>query len=274
MIFKVNIDGSGFATIYSFLGTDKNGFNRDGANPLAGLTLSGGTLYGTTYLGGYFGYGTMFAVSTNGTGFSVLHTFIGGNDGAEIVAGLKLSNNTLFGTSQYGGNSYRGTVFSLFLGLFVEYSINPTNGTVPLTVQFTSPAVDSNDNIITNWNWSFGDASSSTLQNPSHVFTSAGIFQPTLIATNNLGLTVFGHGPLVMVVDPAHFILSAPQIAVGKTNFTFQLSGPSGSNYVLQVSTNLLNWNPVSTSTIPVSGSINLTNAISGYNNRFYRVHL
>jgi len=36
--------------------------------------------------------------------------------------------------------------------------------------------------------------------------------------------------------------------------------------------TNLLNWSNVSTSTIPVSGTVNLTNAISGYNQRFYRV--
>jgi hypothetical protein len=42
---------------------------------------------------------------------------------------------------------------------------------------------------------------------------------------------------------------------------------------VLQVSTNLLNWSPVSTSTIPVSGTINVTNAITNYNRRFYRVH-
>src|ERR1017187_2055984 len=68
-------------------------------------------------------------------------------------------------------------------------------------------------------------------------------------------------------------ILSSPQI-VGKTNFTFQLSGPAGSNYVLQVSTNLLNWSSVSTSTIPVSGSTNLSNAISGYKQSFYRVLL
>jgi hypothetical protein len=67
------------------------------------------------------------------------------------------------------------------------------------------------------------------------------------------------------------FILSTPQITVGGTNFTFMLTGPVGSNYVLQVSTDLLNWSPVSTSTIPLSGSINLSNAISGYNRRFYR---
>jgi len=69
-------------------------------------------------------------------------------------------------------------------------------------------------------------------------------------------------------------VLSAPQLTGSKTNFTFVLSGPAGSNYVLQDSTNLLNWSPVSTSTIPVSGSITLSNAISGYNRRFYRAYL
>ena len=69
-------------------------------------------------------------------------------------------------------------------------------------------------------------------------------------------------------------ILSAPQIAVGSTNFAFLLSGPAGSNYVLQVSTNLLNWNPVSTSSIPLSGSLNLSNAINGYSRQFYRAYL
>jgi hypothetical protein len=63
-------------------------------------------------------------------------------------------------------------------------------------------------------------------------------------------------------------------MAAGKTIFTFLLSGPAGSNYVLQVSTNLLNWSSVSTSTIPVGGAISLSNVISGYNRRFYQVYL
>jgi hypothetical protein len=68
-------------------------------------------------------------------------------------------------------------------------------------------------------------------------------------------------------------ILSEPQVT-GKINFMFVLSGPAGSNYVLQTSTNLLSWSSVSTSTIPVSGSMTLSNAISGYNRRFYRVFM
>ena len=77
-----------------------------------------------------------------------------------------------------------------------------------------------------------------------------------------------------LTITPSPVILSSPQITVGKTNFTFLLSGPAGSNYVVQASTNLLNWDPISTSAIPVSGTINLTNAITNYNRRFYKVHL
>ena len=77
---------------------------------------------------------------------------------------------------------------------------------------------------------------------------------------------------VTLSVTSAPLILSVPHIV--NTNFTFLLSGPAGSNYVVQTSTNVLNWSPVSTSTIPVSGSINLSNAINGYSNRFYRAHL
>ena len=45
------------------------------------LVLSGGTLYGTTYLGGSSDKGTVFKVNTDGTGYTVLKSFTG-SDGA------------------------------------------------------------------------------------------------------------------------------------------------------------------------------------------------
>jgi PKD repeat protein len=71
---------------------------------------------------------------------------------------------------------------------------NPTNGVVPLTVGFTSAGVDSAGNGINNWNWTFGDGSTSTAQNPSHTYTIPGTFSPALVATNNLGRAVAGSG--------------------------------------------------------------------------------
>jgi hypothetical protein len=101
-------------------------------------------------------------------------------------------------------------------------------------------------------------------------FGSAGAYD--VVVSNPYGSVTSSVVILTITLPPV--VLSAPQITVGNTNFAFLLSGPSGSNYVLQVSTNLANWSSVSTSIIPVSGSITFSNAMSGYNRRFYRVYL
>ena len=75
-VFAVNTDGTGFTNLHSF--TAKSGLastNSDGAYPSAGLILSGNTLYGTANGGGSSGNGTVFAVNTDGTGFTNLHSF-------------------------------------------------------------------------------------------------------------------------------------------------------------------------------------------------------
>jgi uncharacterized repeat protein (TIGR03803 family) len=117
-VFAVNTDGTGFTTLYSFTELDQEGSltNSDGANPRAGLILLGNTLYGTATRGGSSGYGTVFAVNTNGTGFTTLYSFTNGSDGGNPYAGLILSGNTLYGTASEGGSSGDGTVFSLSLG--------------------------------------------------------------------------------------------------------------------------------------------------------------
>jgi uncharacterized repeat protein (TIGR03803 family) len=62
-VFRLNTDGTGFATLYSFTAADPGtGTNRDGAYPVSGLILSGGVLYGTTSSGGTAGYGTVFSL--------------------------------------------------------------------------------------------------------------------------------------------------------------------------------------------------------------------
>ena len=113
-VFKVDTDASGFKNLYSFTARDMNtGTNSDGAEPSAGLILSGNTLYGTAYEGGSGGNGTVFKVNTDGTGFTTLHSFAGPGDGANPEAGLILLGNTLYGTAAYGGSSGNGTVFAV-----------------------------------------------------------------------------------------------------------------------------------------------------------------
>jgi uncharacterized repeat protein (TIGR03803 family) len=128
-VFAVNTDGTGFTNLHSFTATSGtngdygSGTNSDGAVPNGGFILSGNTLYGTAQAGGNSGWGTVFAVNTDGTGFTNLHNFTatsgtaGGDginsDGASPFAGLILSGNTLYGTAQFGGNSGNGTVFAI-----------------------------------------------------------------------------------------------------------------------------------------------------------------
>src|ERR1017187_5843173 len=65
-----------FTPLYSFTPSfAPNDTNSDGANPIAGLILSGNTLYGTAIYGGTNGNGMVFAVNTNGTSFTTLHNF-------------------------------------------------------------------------------------------------------------------------------------------------------------------------------------------------------
>jgi uncharacterized repeat protein (TIGR03803 family) len=93
---------------------DLNVTNSDGANPNAGLVLSGNTLYGTAGYGGSNAFGTVFKVNTDGTGFTNLHTFTSGSDGANPDnGGLVLSGTILFGAASDGGSSGNGTWFEL-----------------------------------------------------------------------------------------------------------------------------------------------------------------
>src|SRR6266704_4107316 len=86
-----------FTILHSFTGSD-------GLPSRPGLILSGNTLYGTTS-GGGSGYGAVFAVNTDGTGFTNLHSFselrydgysglcCTNGEGANPLSGLILSGN-------------------------------------------------------------------------------------------------------------------------------------------------------------------------------------
>ncbi|MDB6022711.1 MAG: hypothetical protein JWQ04_2568 [Pedosphaera sp.] len=128
-VFAVSIDGAYYTILHSF--TDNPYYtNSDGRAPLAGLFLSGSTLYGTTLVAGGLGCGTVFAVNTNGTDFTILYTFTGGFDGAAPWAGVILSGNTLYGTTDngnYTNGTGDGTMFALSLAPQLNMSMSGPN---------------------------------------------------------------------------------------------------------------------------------------------------
>ncbi len=57
-----------------------------------------------------------------------------------------------------------------------DFTAAPTRGLAPLIVNFT----DHSTNVIDTWLWDFGDTLTSTVQNPTHTYTTAGTYPVTL----------------------------------------------------------------------------------------------
>ena len=133
-VFRLNTDGSSYTNLHSFtVGSGTPSTNSDGTGPEAGLTVSGATLFGTTSAGGLFGFGAVFAINTDGSGFTNLHSFHGG-DGAFPSGVMAASSGTLYGTTYEGGRFDHGTVFDINTdgsGFADLYSLGGGDGSGP-----------------------------------------------------------------------------------------------------------------------------------------------
>jgi uncharacterized repeat protein (TIGR03803 family) len=117
-MYKINTDGTDFAILHSFMPS-----GGDGQYPYtAGLVQAqDGVIYGTTQQGGSTangggsGFGTVFKMNPDGTGFAIIHNFAGGpGDGGLPNSGMVLGRDrTLYGTTEFGGISNNGVVFRL-----------------------------------------------------------------------------------------------------------------------------------------------------------------
>lgn len=124
-VFELSPATSGSWTekvLYSF------GSGADGVDPKAGLTFdSVGNLYGTTYQGGAYGYGTVFELSSAGGGGwteSVLHNFGSATDGRNPESKLTIdSPGNLYGTTLNGGTYTCGGT-----GCGVVFELSATKG--------------------------------------------------------------------------------------------------------------------------------------------------
>jgi uncharacterized repeat protein (TIGR03803 family) len=101
-------------TLHSF-----NFNGKDGFDPEAGVVFdNAGNLYGTTFYGGIYGYGTVFKLTPQAGGSwseRVLHSFNNnGKDGYETHAGVIVdASGNVYGTTYRGGTYGFGTVFEL-----------------------------------------------------------------------------------------------------------------------------------------------------------------
>lgn len=78
------------------------------------------------------------------------------------------------------------------------FSASPTSGAAPLAVTFTNQSTGT----ITSYAWSFGDGGTSTAQNPSHTFTTPGVYTVTLTVTGPGGSNTQTRASYITVNHP------------------------------------------------------------------------
>jgi PKD repeat protein len=105
-------------------------------------------------------------------------------------------------------------------------SANPTSGTAPLAVNFSSAGSTDSDGSIVAYAWNFGDGSTSSSANPSHTYAAAGSYNAALGVTDNLGAT--GSSTVTISVSSPPTAIAAPsnlraQVSLrGKVTLTWQ----------------------------------------------------
>jgi uncharacterized repeat protein (TIGR03803 family) len=117
VVYKLSAKGK-LKLLHSFAGGANDGWNPTNG----GLAMDrDGTLYGMTQFGGTNDYGIIFRIARDGT-FTLMHSFIGGNDGRYPATGLITDKSgNVYGTTQGGGGNNSctygcGTVFKMTPG--------------------------------------------------------------------------------------------------------------------------------------------------------------
>ncbi|WP_230669779.1 PKD domain-containing protein [Methanosarcina barkeri] len=161
------------------------------------------TYNGTThtgYLGNY--WGTAYSGSdSDGNGIGDMSYTVPSSFGTDYDPLISSNEN-------YGSSETHETPSAPVAG----FSATPTSGNAPLTVNFT----DQSTNTPTSWLWDFGDNSTDTEQNPSHVYASAGNYTVNLTVANADGSDSEVKTECIVVSEP----LSGAPVANFTANVT------------------------------------------------------
>jgi gliding motility-associated-like protein len=139
---------------------------------------------------------------------------------------------------------------TVFPSAVANFTADITTACLPATIQFTDlSTTPAGAGTITSWSWNFGDGSpGSTLQNPSHTYTTPGFYSVSLTITSSTGCQSFKSiGRYIRIINgiDVDFIHTQPGTCQGPFNVSFQdqSSGPGNLTYLW----NFGNGGPTST---------------------------
>lgn len=109
-VFKIKLDGTGYAKLLDFAGLT------NGRNPRGDLFFDGTYLYGMTSVGGSDNFGTLFKILPSGTGYVKLLNFDSITNGRNPMGSVISDGTYLYGMTSGSGtrssNSF-GTIFKI-----------------------------------------------------------------------------------------------------------------------------------------------------------------
>jgi hypothetical protein len=118
------------------------------------------------------------------------------------------------------------------------------------------------------YEWFFNGTSTGVTNSALSIpaFQSANVGQYTVTISNAVG---------VVTSEPAYLVLDGPlrvnACAMNNGAFTLQMVGPAGGNYIIESSSDLINWVPIATNNSP-EGILNFTDTNAGsMTSQFYR---
>ena len=129
-VFQITTNGATLTTLHTFCSAKGC---KDGSTPAAGLLqAANGDLYGTTFLNGAYGGGTVFKMTTSGT-LTTIHSFCEeaacADGSSPNTALIQASDGNIYGTTLSGGANGAGSIFQIADGtLTTLYSFCSANG--------------------------------------------------------------------------------------------------------------------------------------------------
>ncbi len=179
-----------------------------------------GGAYDTAYMYADYVCGKIFALTPNGAGGYTNSTFATGLGNSSAVAmrfGPSPSGPALYYTTYESGGSIRRVVKPAAAPV-VTVSASPTNGPLPLDVNFTATATPSGTY---DYLWDFGDTATAITATgqTSHVYTTAGRYTATVRARTPSGLTSAPASATITAgnTPPSVSIVAPSTFAVGTT---------------------------------------------------------
>lgn len=285
-VFALSKGGTGRTVLRHF------GAAVDGAVPQANVIEGAdGRLYGTTFEGGAWTFGTVFRMNKDGSGYSILVHFGADSTDARFPLGaLALDETgTLFGTTQSGGLHDAGTVFRVGT-LGANYAVLRSFSTVELDARYvrsglvlgangllygTSPAggafefgtafrlaKDGSDFAIIH---SFSGGGRDNADPGTLLRTAEGLF-----GTTSFG-GALGAGQIFRISNSS--IPVAPLLALQMSSgmVTLTITGQLGDRYLIEASSSLSPpWQDLGTVT-NLTGVVSLQTPSGISPNRFYR---